>query len=136
MDFLKDILGSQAGDMVSALVEKGGFSAEQAQAFVPEAGKSVFKTVQGNMDKFDLSDLTSESNQQNILSSLPIADLAGKVGISEGMVQTGLTTVMPMVLNLLKNNEGLSGILSMADQLGGLGQAKDLLGGLGGMFGK
>lgn len=134
MDFLKDILQEQGAELAGGLVDKLGFSNEQAQAFVPEAASSVFDVLKDKADGLDLSNLAS--NAGPLMDGVDVDALAGKVGIDSSQVTSGLQAIIPTLLSALQQKAGgLSGLTSM---LGGkeLGKALGGLGSVGGAVGK
>ncbi len=127
MDFLKDIIQEKGADLAGGLVDKLGFSAEQAETFVPEAAGSVFDAVKENAGELDLAELAS--NPGPLVDKIDVGALAEKVGISSSQVTSGLGAIVPTLLSLLQEKAGgLSGLTSM---LGGQGLGKALGGGLG-----
>ena len=133
MDFLKNILGDNTADLVSGLVDKAGFSANQAQAFVPEATSSVVDAVKGAGD-LDFSNMGAAT--QTVMDKVDVSALAGKVGIGAEQAQNGLGAIVPSLLQLFQEKAGgAAGIMSMLGGLGegGIGKA---VGGLGKLFGK
>ena len=133
MDFLQNLLGDKTSELVSGLVDKAGFSADQAKAFVPEATGSVVDAVKGAGD-IDFSNLGAAA--QNVMGKVDVSSLAGKVGIDTEQARNGLTAFVPKLLQMLQEKAGgAEGIMSLLGGLGegGLGGA---LGGLGKMLGR
>ena len=118
MDILKNMLGgSQGADLLSTLTG-AGFSAEQAEKFLPAASESVMQAASG-MDLGGAGDMVN-----SLLQNIDIQSLADKVGLDPSMVTNGLTALLPQLIEMLKG-DGLSSLLGG----GGLG---GLLGGLTG----
>lgn len=131
MDFLKDILAQKGTELAGTLVEKSGFSTEQAQAFVPEAAHSAFDVVKEKAGDLDLANLAS--NTDAVISGIDVGALASKVGIDSSQARSGLGAILPTLLSAVQERAGgLSGLTSM---LGGEGLGK-ALGGVGGIGGK
>ena len=129
MDFLQNLLGDNTSKLVSSLVDKAGFSADQAKAFVPEATGSVVDAVK-NAGNIDFSNIGAAA--QNVMGQVDVSSLASKVGIDTGQAQSGLNAIVPNLLQIFQDKAGGSaGIMSM---LGGL--KGGMLGGLGKMLGK
>ena len=131
MDFLKDILKEKGTELAGGLVDKLGFSTEQAEAFVPEAAASVFDVVKEKSGELDLSNLASSAG--SLVDGVDAGALAEKVGIDSSQVTSGLGAIVPILLSALQAKAGgLSGLTSM---LGGEGLGK-AVGGVGGIAGK
>jgi hypothetical protein len=137
MDFLETILKEKSGDLIGALTSKAGYSAGEAERFVPAAGSSVVQAMKSQAGSLDLDDLQNAANLGQIMKGVDIAGLAKKVGITPEQSAKGLTAMLPLVLGFMKDHgEGLKGLLGMlggAD--GGLGDALGGLKGAGGLKG-
>ncbi len=128
MDFLKQLIGEKSSELVAGLVEKTGFTVEQAEKFVPAATGSVVEAAQKveNLDPSNLGHAT-----QSIMDKIDISALAQQVGIDKQLAQSGLTALLPNLLQSLQEKAGaLGGLASM------FGKGGDMLGGIGKMFGK
>ena len=115
MDLIKSLIADKGGELVSQLIDKSGFSTEQAEAFVPEAFSSVVDAVKGGANPED---------EGGLLEQIDIGNLASKVGIDTEAASGGLSTILPMVMSLL------------GEKAGGLGALTSLLGGGDGIAGK
>lgn len=138
MDILKDILKEKGSELAGGLVGKLGFSAEQAQAFVPEAAASIFDVVKEKGAALDLSDPASSAS--SLVDGVDAGALADKVGIDSSQATSGLGAIVPILLSALQEKAGgLSGLTSM---LGGegldkaLGGASAISGAAGKLFGR
>lgn len=138
MDFLKDILEEKGAELAGGLVEKLGFNADQARAFVPEAAQSVFDVAKERAGDLDFSDLTGSAG--SLIDGVDTGALATKVGIDSSQAKSGLSAIVPTLLSALKEKAGgLSGLTSMlggkdlGDALGGISSAS---GTIGKLFGK
>ncbi|MBT8335201.1 MAG: DUF937 domain-containing protein [Gemmatimonadetes bacterium] len=132
MNFLKNLLGDSASGLVSSLVSKAGFTADEAQAFVPEATTSVVGAVKTTGD-IDLSNLGAAA--QKVMGDIDVPALAKRAGIGPDQAQGGLTAIVPTLLQIIQEKAGgAGGLMSM---LGGVTQGGGgMLGGLGKMLGK
>lgn len=137
MDFLNEILKDKGAEMASALTSKAGFSADQAEKFVPEAGSSAVEALKSKASSLDMENLASPGNISSILGGIDIGALAGKVGVTADQGSKGLTTMLPMLLGLMGSKaKGMAGMMSMLGLGGGAAGAADKLKGLGGkLFG-
>lgn len=117
MDILKDLLMNNSSELVDTL-SATGFSAEQAQEFIPEAAEGVQQALSGG----DLLSLLGGGDAEGIVSTLlekvDIAGIASRLGIDESMVNTGLETLLPRVLEIM--NEQGSGLSSLLGGEGGV----------------
>lgn len=135
MDFLESILKEKSGDLLGTLTGGAGFSAEQAEKFLPEAGSNVGQALVSKASDLDMSDLASASNIGAILGGIDVAGLARKVGVSTEQGTNGLNALLPMLLGFLgdkgKDAGGLMGLLGAG---GGLADKLGALKGLGGFL--
>ena len=104
MDMLKDLLANHSPELISSLSESG-FSVEQAQEFLPEAGQGV-KDALGGGDVVSLLSGDSDSIASSLLEKVDIAAIAERVGLDEAMVSNGLEVLIPQVLEIFKNEGG------------------------------
>lgn len=127
---IKGIVGDKLGDWTGMLVEKFGFSSDQAGGFIPamiEKVTSLFS--EGGLDFGDGFDVSS------IIEKLNPAELADKVGIDASKATEGLQGLMPDLLGSLQEKAGgAEGLMSMLS--GGKGGIGGIVGKLGGLFGK
>lgn len=124
MSILNDLMSEHGPALLSSLTDSG-FSAEQAQAFLPEAASSMSDAlsdggVASMLGGGDESGIASE-----VIGKIDIEGLAAKMGMDATMAESGLSALVPKVLSLLGSQSGgLSGLLG-----GGAG-------GLAGLAGK
>lgn len=134
MDFLKQILSDKGAELAAGIVDKVGLSAEQAEAFVPEAAQSAFDVFKDKADDLDLSDLGGTAS--SLIKDIDVGGLANKVGIDAGQAASGLDNLLPGLLSALNDKAGaLGGLQSVVGMLKGGGVA-DALGNVGGLAGK
>ncbi|MEN8129568.1 MAG: hypothetical protein ABFS45_05105 [Pseudomonadota bacterium] len=119
MDIFKDLLMNNRSELVDTLSE-AGFSAEQAQEFIPEAAQGVQQVLSGGGG--DLLSLLGGGDSEGIVSALlekvDIAGIASRLGLDESMVNTGLETLLPRALEIM--NEQGSGLSSLLGGEGGI----------------
>lgn len=125
MEMIKDLINEHGSDLTSTLTESG-FTAEQAQQFLPEAAQGISDAVSAG----GISDLLGGGGEgdlvSTIMSNIDIESIAARVGMDSSMVSNGLTALLPQVMAMV-NSEG-GGLSSL---LGGEG-----VGGVAGMAGK
>lgn len=108
MDIIKELISSQGGKLVEQLTQSG-FSAEQADQFIPEASNSIIDAIK---DKG--VGAIADGSASSLMDSININGLASKLGIESGLAQNGMQSILPIVLSFLQNKSGgLSGVLSM-----------------------
>ena len=133
MDFLEGILKEKAGELIGQLTGKAGYSTEQAEKFLPEAGSSVASVLAASASKLDLEDLTSAANVSTIMKGVDIGGLASRSGVSAEQGKQGLTALLPMLMGFIGDRgAGAGGLLSLLGAGDGLGDAIGSLKGLGG----
>lgn len=137
MDFLAGILKEHSGDLVSKLTEHAGFTEDQAERFVPEAGEAVLASLKDGGSEVDLeSPATSERSIESLLGGIDADALASKVGIPSEQSIGGLKAILPMLLSLISSKAGALGGLTSLMGGGERGAASGMMGKLGGMLGK
>lgn len=155
---LESILGAVKGQVTSALTEKTGLDAGQAEQTVPLAGDSISEGITGALSGGNIGGildmvksatggssgggLAQNALYQGIAGNF-IGKLTSKLGLGEGVASTVSSLALPMILNKLGgaaqaegetdeiDQSSLLGALGM-DAGGLLGKAGDLLGGKSG----
>ncbi len=123
MDIVKQLLAEQTGPLVEKLTSQLGFSADQAQSFVPAAVAQVIEVLKGG--KLDLASLLGGADPSALIDRVDAGALARAAGVEPAQATTGLGAIAPAILEALqKQGGGAEGLLSM---LGGEG-AGGLLG--------
>ncbi len=129
MDLVEQLLGDRVGDAIQGLVGQAGFSAEQAQGFLPVVIQKVVEAMQGG--GLDLGALLGDAS--SLLSRLNAGEIATQTGVAETQATAGLEALVPVLIGALSGRSGgLDGLLS---SLGG-DKAGDLLGAAKGLAGK
>lgn len=128
MDILKDIIGDKGAEILAALTEQG-FSGDNAQSFIGECGDSIMSALNSGNVELGEGDIQAQSN--SLIGNIDIASLAQKVGISSEMAQSGLGTIVPIIMSAVQDKLGdASGIMSLlggaAENSGVLGKIKNL----------
>ena len=129
MDIISNLISEHGSSFVSTLAESG-FTAEQAQQFLPEAAQGMSDAI----DVGGISELLSGGDEgdvvSTIMSNIDIEGIASKVGIDASLASNGLTALIPKVLAMVNaEGGGLSSLLSG----GGVG---DIAGMAGRLFNK
>ncbi len=132
MDIIQSVLTDKAGDLLGALKGDAGYTAEQANAFLPEAGNAVGEAMKTVAPKLDMTDLASTPNVGAILGAVDVSGLARRSGVSAEQGTAGLNALIPMVLGFI-GQKGLDAgsllsLLGIGDDSGALGGLKDLAG--------
>ena len=135
MDLLNDIIGKRGGDLLQALTRDAGFERDKAEAFVPEASKSVFAAVAARSSDLDMSNMASAANVSSVLKHVDIAKLAGKTGVTAEQGSKGLAAVLPMILGFMGENGDAGALLGLLGKAKGLGGAADGIKSFGKLFG-
>lgn len=123
MDLIKELISSKGAGLLNELTGSG-FSAQQAQKFLPQAAQSVFGAMQGlHVPSLLAADAPTQTS--SLLDNVDIPGLASRVGIDVGLTRGGLEKVIPVATGFLKENSGAAALLGL---LGGGGGSR--LGGL------
>ncbi len=127
MNLLEDLLGARAEDLISEVVSRTEFGRDEAESFVPEAGRSVAGALAKRAGDLDLSDMTSGNNVAMLLEQIDIGALAGKVGLSPDKGASGLAAMLPMLLGFLgKNDSAMGALKGLAKAEGAMDSLKDI----------
>jgi hypothetical protein len=128
---VQQLIGEHGSELVQNLVSKLGFSAEEAQGFLPVAVEKLMAALQGG--GVDIGQLVGGGGVDAVLSMLNAGEIAASSGIDEAKAAAGLGELVPNFLSVLKaQSGGAEGLLSA---LGG-GKSDELLGAAGGLAGK
>ena len=129
MDILKNIIGDKGTEILAALTEQG-FNGDNAQSFISECGDSIMSALSSDNIELGEGDIQTQAN--SLIDNIDIASLAQKVGISSEMAQSGLGTIIPMVMSAVQDKLGdASGIMSL---LGGATESNSALGKIKNLF--
>ncbi len=123
MDIIKDIIGENGTEILSALTENG-FDSAQANNFLGEAGSSIMSALSSGNVSLDDNDTTQ--NAESIIGNINIAELASKVGINSDLATNGLNSIVPVILKLAQEKFG--GIQGVMGMLSNSGEAMGMLG--------
>ena len=124
MDMLKDLLANHSSELIDALSESG-FSVEQAQEFLPEAGQGVKDALSGG-DMVSLLGNDSDTIVSSLLEKMDITAIAERLGLDETMVSNGLEVLIPKVMEIFKGEGGGLSSLLGGDEGGLLGSIAKL----------
>jgi hypothetical protein len=90
MDALSSIIGGKTTDvLISALIGRG-FTPEQAQNFLPEAGVCVISAFRDNEGTTDL---------QTIRGKIDLAAIAKRAGVDSNLLNNGMDYIIPSILS-------------------------------------
>jgi hypothetical protein len=106
MELISKLISEHGSELIASLTGKG-FSQEQAERFLPEAGNSVADAVSG---------LSGLPDADSILGKIDIGALAQKTGIDSSLVSNGLSALVPMLLSRLGGG-GLGGLMGKVGKL-------------------
>lgn len=104
MNIMKSLLGNsgQTNELLSVLT-RSGFSARQAEQFLPLASENVAEAAAGlelGAGAEDDGDLINELSQ-----SVDIDAIAGKLGMDSDTVSNGLAALLPHLVKLLQGGD-------------------------------
>jgi hypothetical protein len=116
MEIIKNLISEHGSTLMSTLTESG-FTADQAQQFLPEAAQGMSDAISGGgiselLGGGDAGDMVS-----TIMDKIDIESIASKVGIDSSLASSGLTALIPKVLAMM-NTEG-GGVSSLLGGEGG-----------------
>ena len=128
MEIIKNLISEHGSTLMSTLTESG-FTADQAQQFLPEAAQGMSDAISGGGVTELLSGGDAGDMASTIVGKIDIESIASKVGIDSSLASNGLAALIPQVLAMV-NTEG-GGLSSL---LGGEGGG--VIGSVAGMAGK
>ncbi len=106
MDPIKCFMDTEGDDMIAELSGLG-FGAEQARRFLPEA----LATLMQGQKVANLFGSTGTDRLTRLLDSVDIAALASNTGIDRKSAESGLTSLLPRLMDFLEHKQGLSDLL-------------------------
>jgi len=127
MEILKNLISEHGSTLISTLSESG-FTADQAQQFLPEAVQGISDAIDGGGISELLGGDDAAGIASTILSKIDAESIASKVGIDSSLVSNGLTAVIPKILALINpEGGGLSSLLG-SEGAGGIGRIAGMIG--------
>ena len=128
MEILKNLISEHGASLMSTLTDSG-FTADQAQQFLPEAAQGMSDAIGDG----GISELLSGGDEggmaSTIMSKIDVESIASKIGIDPSLASNGLTALIPKVLAMMNaEGGGLSSLLS--------GGGGGIIGRVTGMVGK
>jgi hypothetical protein len=119
MDLIEELLGSKGAGLLNELTDRG-FTAEQAQKFLPQAGQYVLGAMRAShLPSLLTADVGTAAS--SLLDTMDIAGLAARVGLDVGVTRGGLERLIPVALGFLKGNSRAAALLGL---LGGGGVSR------------
>ena len=106
MDPIQHFMDTEGAGTIAELASLG-FSTEQADRFVPEA----LATLMQGQKVANLFGSTGTDRLTTLLDSVDIAALASNVGVDGQRAETGLTALLPRLMDFLEDKQGLSDLL-------------------------
>lgn len=114
MDILNDLLTNHSSELVNSLSESG-FSVEQAQEFLPEAGQGVKDALSAG-DLVSLLGSDTNGIVTTLLEKVDTLAIAERLGLDETMVNKGLEVLIPKAMEIFKEEGGgLSALLGSGE---------------------
>jgi hypothetical protein len=104
MNTLQSIIGVKTADVLISALRGRGFTLEQAQSFLPEAGSSVI---------YALSDHGGTTDPESIRGNIDLAALATKAGVDSKLVNDGMDYIIPSILSQMEDD----GLLDMSGKI-------------------
>ena len=112
-------------EMASALF---GFTADQAQQFLPEAAQGMSDAISGGGISEFLSGGDEGDMASTIMGKIDIESIASKIGIDSSLASDGLTALIPQVLAMMNSGGGGLSALLGSEGGGGIGHVVGMAG--------
>jgi hypothetical protein len=103
---LRYVLGQRQDDLVSVLVQRGGFDVDTARRFVAVAGEDLVESYEWQAGEFVRDDPSARGNVRLLLGSAHANAIASTVGISRPQAWHGLRTLVPRVMSMVSDARG------------------------------
>jgi hypothetical protein len=129
MDIQK-LIKEQGPALIQQLINKAGFTQQQAQGFLPMLVGKVTELIKGG--GIDVKALLGGGDLSGLIGKLGLGAIAGKFGIDEAKATAGAKAVLPGVMQALqKQAGGLGGVVETVKSGAGdiMTKAKGLFGG-------
>jgi len=127
MEIIENLIGEHGSSLMSTLTESG-FTADQAQQFLPEAAQGMSDAISGG----GISELLSGGDEgdmaSTIMSKIDIESIASKIGIDSSLASHGLTALIPEVLAMMNSGGGGLSALPGSEGGGGIGHVAGMVG--------
>lgn len=137
---LDQLLKEHGGELIAAITQGSELDPSQAESLLPPALGQISDLVTGGGGGIDLTDLLGGGSGaiSALIEKLDIAQIASAAGLDQMQTQSGLASLVPVVMSLLGDKaDGVEGLLSMLGGAGSSGSGLDALGGIAGkLFGK
>lgn len=127
MEILKNLISEHGSSLMSTLTESG-FTADQAQQFLPEAAQGMSDAISGG----GISELLGGGDEggmaSTIMSKIDIDGTASRVGIDSSLAGSGLDALIPRVLAMINTEGGGLSSLLGGGEGGGIGSVAGMAG--------
>jgi hypothetical protein len=104
-ELFNDLISNHHADLIDTLVNSG-FSLDQANRFLPEAGQGIVEAFGDARDLVELVRVDTETAVSSVQSKVDTPSIASKAGVDESMVNKGYAVLIPKVLELAKAENG------------------------------
>lgn len=130
MGIVDEILSNNGGQLAAALTKKAGFSAGEAQRFLPLGIGRVVEVVKAG--GADVGTLLSGGGAASLLARVDAGSLASASGIEAAKATSGLQALLPLLLSALRDKagsaEGIAALLGGGSGAGATGAVGNLAG--------
>ena len=127
MEIIENLISEHGSSLMSTLTESG-FTADQAQQFLPEAAQGMSDAISGG----GISELLSGGDEgdmaSTIMGKIDIESIASKIGIDSSLASDGLTALIPQVLAMMNSGGGGLSALLGSEGGGGIGHVVGMAG--------
>ena len=120
MEIIENLISEHGSSLMSTLTESG-FTADQAQQFLPEAAQGMSDAISGGGISEFLSGGDEGDMASTIMGKIDIESIASKIGIDSSLASDGLTALIPQVLAMMNSGGGGLSALLGSEGGGGIG---------------
>ena len=127
MEIIENLISEHGSSLMSTLTESG-FTADQAQQFLPEAAQGMSDAISGGGISEFLSGGDEGDMASTTMGKIDIESIASKIGIDSSLASDGLTALIPQVLAMMNSGGGGLSALLGSEGGGGIGHVVGMAG--------
>jgi len=128
MDIIQNLLSEKRDELVEPLVQRAGFSGQEARSFLPPAFEQISQALGGG--GLDLGSLLGNRDASALMEQVDVSAAAQEAGVEPQKAESGFQAILPLVLSFVQEKAGGAGGLGALLGGGDSGGTASALGGL------